>query len=156
MKYILLLLLFLPLLAHSAARKNHYIALNIYIIEDGQKYPLYETQKMYKKFYDLLTSDDEIFADYKNKFYDLKYIEVFIPNKVGEIQSLIIGFRNKTEIHRTYVKGNFFMFTMFYTVNDNKFFSYEFLKNNRENLAEIQSEDDYRSVVYAPILKVSY
>lgn len=111
---------------------------------------------MYKKFYDLLTSDDEIFADYKNKFYDLKYIEVFIPNKVGEIQSLIIGFRNKTEIHRTYVKGNFFMFTMFYTVNDNKFFSYEFLKNNRENLAEIQSEDDYRSVVYAPILKVSY
>jgi len=139
--------MFLPLFV-NATPKNHYIDFNIYIIDNGKKFPLYETQRMYKKFFMFFT-DDLLLNKFKDNFYDIKYIEVFIPNTFGQ-QNVVIGFRNKKKQTLVY-QDPFYLFN--FNSSAGKLFSNNFLKETRENLETIQTIEDKQ---YAKIIRINY
>lgn len=132
MKFTLIIFLFAyASFAFAGNDFGHYISLNIYINDNGEKFPLFETQKITKSGFDILaTQQDDIFSKYSNKFYDIKYIEVIIPNKVNSLQEVTIGFKNKKI--RNFIINSFLNFSNF---NDKtKIFTTDFLVSTRNRL----------------------
>jgi len=129
----------------------------VYIVEDGQKIPLFETQKVYKKFFDFMTEEDEILSRYKDNFYDIKYIEVFVPNELDKKESIVVGISNNKRKKFNYKNKRFFPFYTPYSKNEKKVFSYRFLAEKKQTLEteKILNNGKYDSE-YAEILKVNY
>lgn len=144
-------------LAYSAIGKSHYIALNVYMVENGQLFPLYETQKIQKKCYELMSIQDEILMKYKTNFYDIKYIEVFASNIINKQEKIVIGFTNKKKKKKIYYTNNFFHFTTPYKPSSDKIFSYQYLADLKINLETVPVADkDNSNLEYAKISKINY
>lgn len=93
MKYLFLLLL-IPAKLFSA---SHFISTNLYIVENKRVYPVNTYGKMSEKFFHMLSdSAEEPLHVYKKNFSSIRYIDFYIPNKLGANQIIVVGFNNKT------------------------------------------------------------
>ena len=160
MKHILIVLLLLC--SSNAFSKSklryHRIALNVYVEDSGERFPLYETQKISKKCYDLMSYEDEVLKEYKDRFYDIKYIEVIVPNTVNSYQQVIIGFRNKSV--KNFFSPKFFDFVTPYEAGTSKIFPTNYLVVIRRRLEIPETFLTLRSPSgvwnYVEISKINY
>jgi hypothetical protein len=95
-----------PCISHGAT--SHFIATNVFVIDDGAQYRLYQTEKMNKKFFELCASSQgDTFARFQNQFENIKAITIYIPNNPNKTQTIVFQFYGKkTRV----VKTNFFDF----------------------------------------------
>ena len=62
--------MFLPIVLSATQTKHHSIYFNIFVIDDGIKYPLFETEKINKRLFSILADSDVELNKYKNNFKD--------------------------------------------------------------------------------------
>ncbi len=145
-------MLFLTSLANASTR-IHFVSVSIFVLDQNKKYPLYETQKMYKKAYDVLSINDEILSKFRKNFNDMNYIQVVVSNSVYGMQKITIGFKNRSK--KTYLTHDFFVFKQ-PNKSSRKIFTSEFLALNEKRLAIVQMAKENYDSSYAEIIQTNY
>lgn len=140
---IILAMLVAPYVMYGAT--SHFIATNIYVVDDSVTYPMYSTQKMSKKFYGLMAEGDALFKNYP--FDMIRSITVYIPNDATKSQTVVIGFKNKTV--KTF-DSNFFSFSAMSPMTS-KIFSNEYialLGQRNKGFVRVEGASFYTEVKY--------
>ena len=97
-----------PCMSHGAT--SHFIATNVYVIDQGAMYQLYETEHMSKKFFELCASSQgDAFAPFENQFEQINSIAIYVPNNPFKTQTVVLNFVGRKKQKK--IKTNFFSFT---------------------------------------------
>ncbi len=146
MKFLLLLLLIpVKLLAST-----HFISTNLYIVENKRVYSVNTYGKMSEKFFNFLTSSvEEPLHVYSKNFSSIRFIDFYVPNKIGAKQIIVVGFNDKT-IKKIKVKKYFNFESQ--NIDKDKVFSVNFLQQlqDKNKLAlipqtELKDNEEYYS-----------
>ena len=146
MKFLLVILAMIVAPYEMYGATNHFIASNVYVVDDAGTYPLYETQRISQRFFDLLSWDDNILKKYKNQFEKIKSINIYVPNDNDKTQTVIINFTNK---NRKVIKSNFFRFQPANPKVNTKIFTDEYLSllSMRYRMVRNDTTDGYVTAV---------
>jgi len=117
MKSLLIILAMLVAPYEIYGATSHFIDTNVYVVDGPNTYSLYESQKMSKKFFDIMSKDDKVFKHYK--FNQISFVNVYIPNNHDKKQRIVIGLTNKK---LNVVDSNFFSFYAPTTKRDQRIF----------------------------------
>ena len=97
---------------------SHFIDTNVYVIDGGITYSLYQSEKMSDTVFKFLRENDKDFSGYD--FKKIQHIDIYVTNIFGMPQKIVMRLSgNKTRIFNS----NFFTWSAPKSNNDKKFFN---------------------------------